>query len=117
MRKEHVELVSALRSTRANMLGTDDEEHYRQCHEAADEIEHLDNTEEALLVAIEAASNLIKTNEDCARHHQERADKLVTQNEVLRTALQAASDHLNYCGYGDEWERECAVEAELPKKN
>lgn len=26
----------------------------------------------------------------------------------LADALQAASDHLDYCGYGDNWERECA---------
>ena len=26
----------------------------------------------------------------------------------LHKALQAASEHLNYCGYGDSWERECA---------
>jgi hypothetical protein len=31
--------------------------------------------------------------------------------KVLKTvteALQEASDHLDYCGYGDKWERECA---------
>ena len=26
----------------------------------------------------------------------------------LHEALQAASDHLDYCGWGDSWERECA---------
>lgn len=26
----------------------------------------------------------------------------------LHDALQAAKDHLEYCGYGDSWERECA---------
>ena len=26
----------------------------------------------------------------------------------LADALQAASDHLDYCGYGDPWEQECA---------
>lgn len=38
-------------------------------------------------------------------------DKLIRQ---LATALKNASDHLDYCGYGDSWERECA--AELPKE-
>lgn len=31
-----------LRRTRADMLGTDDEEHYWECHAAADEIERLE---------------------------------------------------------------------------
>ena len=40
-------------------------------------------------------------------------DKLT---ELLGEALQEASDHLDYCGYGDHWERECATEAKLPQK-
>lgn len=28
----------------------------------------------------------------------------------LRAALVIASDHLDFCGYGDRWERECARE-------
>lgn len=32
----------------------------------------------------------------------------------LTEALKAASDHLDYCGYGDKWERECAYEEKLP---
>lgn len=31
----------------------------------------------------------------------------------LLAALKAARDHLNYCGYGDKWERECARAAGL----
>ena len=34
--------VSNLRRTRADMLGTDDEEHYWECHRAADRIEQLE---------------------------------------------------------------------------
>jgi hypothetical protein len=34
-------IVNRLRQTRANMLGTEDEEHYWICHEAADELEGL----------------------------------------------------------------------------
>lgn len=45
MPNEH---ATNLRRTRANMLGTDDEEHYWQCHDAAKEIERL----EAKLVEI-----------------------------------------------------------------
>ena len=35
------DLVRRLRQTRANMIGTDDEDHYFDCHEAAAEIERL----------------------------------------------------------------------------
>jgi hypothetical protein len=35
------ELAGALRSTRANMLGTEDEKHYWDCHDAADELIRL----------------------------------------------------------------------------
>ena len=35
------EHASNLRRTRADMLGTDDEEHYSHCHDAATEIERL----------------------------------------------------------------------------
>lgn len=27
-----------------------------------------------------------------------------------------AHNHLEYCGYGDQWERECAREAKLPAR-
>ena len=38
------------------------------------------------------------------------------QRDDLLEALKAASEHLDYCGYGDSWERECAVEAGLEKQ-
>ena len=31
----------------------------------------------------------------------------------LLIALKAAKEHLDYCGYGDSWERECAEESKL----
>jgi hypothetical protein len=34
----------------------------------------------------------------------------------LREALTDARDHLQYCGYGDKWERECAQSAKLPQQ-
>jgi len=34
-------IVTRLRQTRASMLGTDDEDHYWDCHDAAGEIERL----------------------------------------------------------------------------
>lgn len=39
--------------------------------------------------------------------------KLIQQ---LGEALQEASDHLDYCGYGDKWERECAEASGLRPK-
>jgi hypothetical protein len=36
------DLISRLRQTRASMLGTDDERHYFDCHEAADALEVLE---------------------------------------------------------------------------
>lgn len=38
-----MDIVTKLRSTRATMLGTDDEQHYADCHDAAREIEWLRN--------------------------------------------------------------------------
>lgn len=34
----------------------------------------------------------------------------------LYQTLQDAWDHLEFCGYGDKWESECADLAELPDK-
>lgn len=36
--------------------------------------------------------------------------------KTLRSAPEAAKKHLEYCGYGDSWERECAQEAKLEDK-
>jgi len=47
---------------------------------------------------------------------QAERDKLKAIISELLEALQAASDHLDYCGYGDSWERECAEAAGLPKQ-
>jgi hypothetical protein len=33
----------------------------------------------------------------------------------LLAALKLASEHLDYCGYGDSYERECAMDAKLPE--
>jgi hypothetical protein len=38
---EMTDIVTRLRQARANMIGTDDEQHYFDCHEAAGEIERL----------------------------------------------------------------------------
>lgn len=44
----------------------------------------------------------------------ERQLRLVS--EQLLEALVAALEHLEYCGYGDSWERSCARESKLPQK-
>jgi len=33
--------------------------------------------------------------------------------KLLAETLEEAKDHLDYCGYGDKWERECAGDLEL----
>lgn len=35
--------------------------------------------------------------------------------EQVLNALKDARDHLDYCGYGDRWEHECAVAQKLPE--
>lgn len=35
---------------------------------------------------------------------------------VLLTTLKDAQAHLEYCSYGDNWERECARDAKLPER-
>ena len=41
--------------------------------------------------------------------------RLHEMNQELLEALQQAEDHLEYTGWGDSWERECAREAKLPE--
>lgn len=38
------------------------------------------------------------------------------QIAVLREALIAAKEHLEYCGYGDKWERELARDSKLEEQ-
>lgn len=40
----------------------------------------------------------------------------MTLVEELRDALEAAKHHLEYCGYGDRWEADCAREEKLQEK-
>lgn len=63
------------------------------------------NTSEMLAMASTEISNI--------RRELAEKDVLI---ERLRDALESASDHLDYCGYGDSWERECAREAKLEEK-
>lgn len=36
--------------------------------------------------------------------------------KLLRDVLEEARDHLDYCSYGDPWERECAQEKKLEEQ-
>ena len=54
------DLVKHLRSTRANMIGTDDEQHYFDCHEAADYIE----ARESVIATLENRLNLLAVDRD-----------------------------------------------------
>ncbi len=56
-----------------------------------------------------------------ARQEENRAKRTEIERRAaaypdLLEALKAASDHLDYCGYGDSWERECAVASGLEKQ-
>ncbi len=41
--------------------------------------------------------------------------KLTTLEGELLSALILAEEHLEYCGYGDSWESECARDSGLAK--
>lgn len=43
-------------------------------------------------------------------------NKTLESMKEIAEALQAAVEHLDYCGYGDSYERECAREDKLPEK-
>lgn len=42
--------------------------------------------------------------------------KLTPLELKLAEALDAAISHLDYCGYGDSWERDCAKQSKLSEK-
>lgn len=42
--------------------------------------------------------------------------RLRSINAELLEALKAAQQHLDYCGYGDSWEHECAKASGLEKQ-
>lgn len=53
------DIVKRLRQTRADMLGTDDEDHYWDCHDAANEIEHLRTLNQSLRAELARQQNEI----------------------------------------------------------
>lgn len=42
------------------------------------------------------------------------ATKLTHLEKILFDALEAAESHLDFCGYGDSYERQCALKCEEP---
>ena len=63
------DIAARLRQTRADMLGTDDEQHYWDCHEAAAEIERLrqcGRLTDAERLAVREAAEAYAENDDDA---------------------------------------------------
>lgn len=42
--------------------------------------------------------------------------RLIAAAPALLEALEAAQEHLEFCGYGDSYEREGAIQAKLPER-
>ena len=84
------DLVKHLRSTRANMIGTDDEQHYFDCHEAADYIE----ARESVIATLENRLNLLAID----RGRIERLEAFV---EGVRAALVEDSSRSHSFDYYD----------------
>jgi hypothetical protein len=53
-------------------------------------------------------------NAEVNRIAREAKEKRRKANPTLRDLLSEAYDHLEYCGWGDSWERECA--GDLPER-
>ena len=47
---------------------------------------------------------------------KQKCIELKAKNTELYDALKEASAHLDYCGYGDRYERDCARESGLMEK-
>jgi hypothetical protein len=41
---------------------------------------------------------------------------MLVKHKETEKLLKEAYEHLEYCGYGDSWERECAKEAKLQER-
>lgn len=54
------DIAKRLRSTRADMIGTDDEQHYWDCHDAAREIESLRGSLMAIQLGLDNPVSLAK---------------------------------------------------------
>jgi len=66
-------------------------------------------------IPIKAATKHILFCHDGKNYTYIRADVAEQEKSELLEALEVAYGHLEYCNYGDSWERECAVDAKLPQ--
>lgn len=75
------DIVLRLRKTRADMLGTNDEDHYWDCHEAADTIEDLRQSQKSPLTGDEVEAILL-----CKQVAEEQQNHWIIDqlNEILK---------------------------------
>jgi len=81
------DIVSRLRQTRADMLGTDDEQHYWDCHDAADEIERLRGDAAVTRLRLDAAHAEIER-----LRQSDRLQPIKIEVEQLRLAIRRLAD-------------------------
>ena len=76
-----------LRRTRADMLGTDDEEHYWECHNAAAEIDYLETSLTRHAIAACALDEKIERLEAVVADYKEN-DRLIERIQAKVDALE-----------------------------
>jgi predicted nuclease with TOPRIM domain len=108
-KREPLDMAYRLRQTRADMLGTADDQHYHDCHEAAATIERLEAERDKLKEQIRQLTDELSTFR-LGLHHQENAklkealriiagevqcaDNLMSNADIARAALLGDSNGL-----------------------
>lgn len=82
------DIVTRLRQTRADMLGSDDEQHYWDCHDAAAEIERLRLTD----AEREAVDDGLRCVEYVAAHGDPARADLASSAATLRGLLERTAE-------------------------
>lgn len=49
-------------------------------------------------------------------HNFKNSTEFIAYLDDLYELLVDAKEHLDYCNYGDSWERECAIESKLKER-
>jgi len=90
MSTDKADIATRLRQTRANMLGTADEDHYWDCHEAAAEIERLrwwarltEEEQEAVERACCSLGGVIDNSAECEEWDAEARQTLLSLLERM----------------------------------
>jgi len=65
---------------------------------------------------IEVLCQKDEANTDARARMASEIESLTAERDRLREALKAASEHLDFCGYGDRYERECAISQKLDER-